>query len=189
MLLTAQIISFVPTFFCTFAKLQTIGISVIVMIKINNNHILAVLVVALSVVCVVCICTPIRFENQQKKREQVVKERLVKIRIAEEQFKKTNGFYADDFGILIREGLLADSLQYVPFCKNTQFALTTTMYTGRSGRQMPLMECGTTYDEYLSGLDKNGIANLVEQATNMGKYPGLKIGDVTTPNDNAGNWE
>ncbi len=159
------------------------------MIKINNNHILAILVVALAVVCVLCITTPIRFEKQQEMREQVVKERLMRIRLAEERFKKENGFYADDFGILIKSGLLADSLQYVPFSEGTQFALMATMFTTKSGRQMPLMECGTTYDEYLMGLDKNGIENLIEKATNMGKYPGLKIGDITVPNDNAGNWE
>ncbi len=157
--------------------------------KINNNHILAVLVVALAVVCVLCVTAPIRFESQQEKREEVVKERLMKIRLAEERYKNANGLYADDFRLLIKRGLLADSLQYVPFSEGTQFSLMTTMYTSKSGHKVPLMECGTTYDEYLNGLNKNGIANLIEKATNMGKYPGLKIGDITRPNDNAGNWE
>ncbi len=157
--------------------------------KISNNHILGILVVALAVVCVLCITNPIRFEKQQESREQVVKERLVQIRLAEERFKNENGFYADDFSTLINSGLLADSLQYVPFTEGTQFALMATMYTSKSGRQLPLMECGTTYDEYLTGLDKRSVSGLIEKATNMGKYPGLKIGDITTPNDNAGNWE
>ncbi|MCD8297841.1 MAG: hypothetical protein LUC88_09745 [Prevotella sp.] len=157
--------------------------------KISNNHILAILVAGLAVVCVLCITSPIRFEKQQEKREQIVKQRLIQIRLAEERFKNANGFYADDFMTLIKSGLLADSLQYVPFTEGTQFVLMATMFTTKSGRQLPLMECGTTYDEYLTGLDKKGIANLIEKATNMGKYPGLKIGDITTPNDNAGNWE
>ncbi|MCD8202851.1 MAG: hypothetical protein LUD48_04355 [Prevotella sp.] len=157
--------------------------------KINNNHILAILVVALAVVCVLCITTPIRFEKQQERREQVVKERLIQIRLAEERFKNAHGYYADDFKTLISSGVLADSLQYVPFTEGTQFALMATMYTTKSGRQLPLMECGTTYDEYLTGLDKHSVSGLIEKATNMGKYPGLKIGDITTPNENAGNWE
>ncbi|MCD8291678.1 MAG: hypothetical protein LUC91_09305 [Prevotella sp.] len=157
--------------------------------KINNNHILAVLVIVLAIVCVISITTPIRFESQQEKREKVVKERLIRIRHAEERFKNSKGVYAEDFRLLIKSGLLADSLQYVPFSGGTQFSLMATMYTTKSGRQLPLMECGTTYDEYLKGLDKKGIANLIDKATNMGKYPGLKIGDITKPNDNAGNWE
>ena len=44
-------------------------------------------------------------------------------------------------------------------------------------------------NQHLSGLDENSIANLIEEANNAGRYPGLKIGDITTPNDNAGNWE
>ena len=51
------------------------------------------------------------------------------------------------------------------------------------------MECYAGYDDYLSGLDAGSIANLTEEANNAGRYPGLKIGDITTPNDNAGNWE
>ena len=54
---------------------------------------------------------------------------------------------------------------------------------------MPLMECGAQYQQYLNGLDENSIANLVEAANEAGLYPGLKIGDLITPNNNAGNWE
>ena len=49
------------------------------MIKISNNHILALIAAMLAITCVMSVCSPIRFERQQAGREQAVKERLVKI--------------------------------------------------------------------------------------------------------------
>ena len=51
------------------------------------------------------------------------------------------------------------------------------------------MECGTTYDVFLQGLDKHVVASLMEDANAAGRYPGLKIGDISEPNGNHGNWE
>lgn len=85
------------------------------MIKISNNHILALIAAMLAITCVMSVCSPIRFERQQAGREQAVKERLVKIRYAEEKYRRTNGTYSGSFDILVREGYLADSLQYIPF--------------------------------------------------------------------------
>ncbi len=157
--------------------------------KISNNIISGILAAALAVTCGLSVYSPIRFDKQRETRERAVKERLVKIRYAEEKYKKANGVYADDFAKLVKGGYLADSLQYIPFTENKKFDLSTNILTGKSGRQIPLMECAAGYEEYLSGLDDNGISNLIEEANNSGRYPGLKIGDVTTPNDNAGNWE
>lgn len=157
--------------------------------KISNNLILGILAATLAVTCGLSVYSPIRFDRQKKIREQAVKERLIKIRYAEEKYRKDNGEYAGDFTKLIKGGYLADSLQYIPFTENKQFTLSTNVLTGKSGRQIPLMECTAGYEEYLSGLNGNSISNLIEEANNAGRYPGLKIGDVTTPNDNAGNWE
>jgi hypothetical protein len=51
------------------------------------------------------------------------------------------------------------------------------------------MECSASFRDYLDGLDENSINNLIEKANNSGNFPGLKIGDLTTDNNNAGNWE
>ncbi|MDO4161097.1 MAG: hypothetical protein Q4D41_11625 [Prevotellaceae bacterium] len=157
--------------------------------KVNNNHILGVLVIALIAICIMSVSSPIRFEKQQSIRERAVKERLIKIRYAEEKYRKANGIYTGDFSVLVNSGLLADSLQYIPYTEKKRFDLVATNQIGKSGRNVPLMECGAKYNDYLSGLDKNSISNLIEEANNAGRYPGLKIGDITTPNDNAGNWE
>ena len=59
----------------------------------------------------------------------------------------------------------------------------------KSGKQIPLMECAAEYTSYLNGLDQRSVDALVQEAIAAGRYPGLKIGDVTTTNNNAGNWE
>jgi hypothetical protein len=59
----------------------------------------------------------------------------------------------------------------------------------RNGNTYPLMQCGARYDEYLYGMDEKQIEQLIVKATIYGHYPGLKIGDINTPNNNAGNWE
>lgn len=158
-------------------------------IKFSKNLILSLLTAALAVVCALSVYAPIRFDRLRAGRERVVKERLVRIRYAQEKYRKQAGTYADSFDTLVRAGLLADSLQYIPFSGGRKFELTVTTQIGKSGRAVPLMECGATYDEYLKGLDANSIANLSDEANVAGRYPGLKIGDITMPNDNAGNWE
>ncbi len=159
------------------------------MMKIRTNHILAAIAILLCVVCATSVYAPINFEKQQARRERAVKERLVKIRHAEENYRRKHGVYAGDFKELTGSGMLPDSLQYVPFTEKRRFDLAATTQISKSGRQVPLMECGAKYNDYLEGLDANSIANLIEQANDAGRYPGLKIGDITTPNDNAGNWE
>lgn len=157
--------------------------------KINRSHILALLAVLLAATCALSVIAPMRFDGQRQEREREVKRRLVKIRHAEEQYRKAHSVYAEDFKLLVESGLLADSLQYIPYTEGKRFELTTSTVTSKSGRDVPTMECGATYNDYLNGLDGNSVANLIEEANNAGRYPGLKIGDITTANDNAGNWE
>ena len=159
------------------------------MARFNMNYVLGALAAALAVTCALSIHAPMRFDDRRAEREQAVKERLVKIRYAEERYRRANGVYTDDFGELVRGGFLADSLQYIPFAGGKKFDIAVNTQTGKSGRQIPLMECGAEYADYLDGLDGNSISNLIEEAETAGRYPGLKIGDLTTPNDNAGNWE
>ncbi len=159
------------------------------MIKIKLNHILSAIVAALCALCVASVCSPIRFGQERQKREAAVKERLTAIRKAEEQFRNRNGVYAGSFGQLAAQDLLADSMQYVPYGGGRTFELTATVSRGATGTMTPMMECGATFDAYLNGLDANRIKELTESANEKGEYPGLKIGDTTTPNDNAGNWE
>lgn len=82
-----------------------------------------------------------------------------------------------------------DSIRYVPFTNGQEFELVTDSFTNASNMVLPLFEARVTNDVYLNGLNKQLIKNMNEDANTIGKYPGLKVGDITAPNNNAGNWE
>lgn len=157
--------------------------------KIKLNYILSAIAAMLLALCVASVYAPIRFDKMKAERETAVKERLVAIRKAQEAYRKANGRYAAKFSQLVDSRLIADSMQTVPFSGGEKFTMTATIHTGKSGIPTPLVECGAEYGTYLKGMDGNRIEELTERAYERGAYPGLKFGDITTPNDNAGNWE
>jgi hypothetical protein len=87
------------------------------------------------------------------------------------------------------KGFNADSLRYVPFGNGIQFEMDTLTQVARSGAPICLLEVKTPYEAYLGDLDKQEIINLKDQQQQLNKYCGLKIGDLETANNNAGNWE
>lgn len=157
--------------------------------KIKINHILSAIAAVLLALCVMSVWRPVRFGSVRSEREAAVKARLMEIRKAEEAYKKLNGSYAGSFRQLVGSRLLADSLRFVPYSEGKEFELTATVHTGKSGTPTSIMECGAPYASYLDGLDENAVREITEEANSRGEYPGLKFGDITQPNDNAGNWE
>jgi hypothetical protein len=87
------------------------------------------------------------------------------------------------------KGFYADSLRYVPFGNGAQFEIATKSDTTKSGAPIYLLEVKTPYTVYLDGLDKQEIINLIDVQQKLGKYPGLMMGSIEMPNNNAGNWE
>ena len=156
--------------------------------KININYILGACALVLFVLCLLSIFQPLHFQQEQARREVAVKNRLMKIRSAEQKYRSHHGVYTGDFTVLVKGKYLADSLQYIPYADGKKFTLSATTIIGKSGKQTPLMECGALYEDYLDGLNEDAIQELTENANNSGTYPGLKIGDITTDNNNAGNW-
>ncbi len=157
--------------------------------RIRHNYILALCAVALAVACVWSVSRPLRFNQEREERETAVKQRLLTIRSAEERYCAQKGEYAADFATLIAAGLLPDSLQFVPYSDGEPFDLSTSARITKSGKVVPLMQCGAQYHQYLKGLDDNSVGNLTDAADAAGRYPGLKVGDLTEDNGNAGNWE
>lgn len=155
----------------------------------RTNIILTICVLALAVLCYLSVSAPIRFGREQAQREESVKHRLLQIRSAEERYRKTTGLYTESFDTLVAHGYMADSLRYIPYSGGQVFSLAVTVQVAKSGRTFPLMECAAPYNSYLDGLDATSVANLTEAANASGRYAGLKIGDIDTPTDNAGNWE
>ena len=61
--------------------------------------------------------------------------------------------------------------------------------TTKSGAPLNLFQAQVAYDVYLGDLDKQQLVNLKDMQEKLGKYLGLKVGDIEQPNNNAGNWE
>jgi hypothetical protein len=85
-------------------------------------------------------------------------------------------------------GFIIDSIAYVPVV-HEPFQLQAVSYMSISKVIIPLFEASTHNDVYLKGLSRQAIVNLNDEHENMNKYQGLKVGSVTQPNNNAGNWE
>lgn len=90
--------------------------------------------------------------------------------------------------LLKRNGFIIDSIQYIPFSGKQKFEMKAII--GKvSGVDVPLFEASAPYDLLLGGLRRQLVVNLNYERTSADKYPGLKVGSVDAPNNNAGNWE
>ena len=80
-----------------------------------------------------------------------------------------------------------DSLKYIPFCgKPIEMEAVTKMV---SGVPVPLFEARVPWRDLLKGMDRQLIINLNAESRDLNRYEGLQVGSITTPNNNAGNWE
>ena len=93
---------------------------------------------------------------------------------------------------LFGPGYNADSLRYIPYAEGDTFLLQSFTNLTRSGTIQYVMECCAPDASFLKNMGRNGdrlIVNRRQLADDMGNYPGLKIGDLSNWNNNAGNWE
>lgn len=90
---------------------------------------------------------------------------------------------------LYPQGYQIDSLAFVPFGNGAKFEVATSVDTTKAGSPQYLFEARTPYEVYLTGINDQELKNLISDMKKMGRYCGLKVGDVEMPNNNAGNWE
>ena len=81
-----------------------------------------------------------------------------------------------------------DSLAIVPFSGGDSIYMASAVKTV-SGVKVPLFEASMPYKSLLKGLDRQLIINLDAEREDTGRFPGLKVGSIDAPNNNAGNWE
>jgi hypothetical protein len=115
-------------------------------------------------------------EKQALKQGLIIRD-TVKASVLEEVFSK-------DFPI--------EKLRIIPFSKGQEFWLQQTTLTTGSGVNVPVFEARAHYTQFLTELQEEygqEIINLNEQLRANDRYPGLKVGSITEPNNNAGNWE
>ena len=100
----------------------------------------------------------------------------------------------DSIEIMVRDtllkgkGALIDSIKFIPFSGGKLIHMESVIRKV-SGIEIPLFEATMSYDDLLKGLDSQLVVNLKAEKEDMGQYPGLKVGDINNPNNNAGNWE
>ncbi|MBQ8361158.1 MAG: hypothetical protein IJX44_04330 [Bacteroidaceae bacterium] len=107
---------------------------------------------------------------------------------------KLEGFSRDTMFVSLKDSLFgkefnADSMAYVPYGKGAKFEMETRVDSTRSGTPLYLFEARTPFEVWLGDLNKQELLNLIDKNEKMGRYCGLKVGDVEEPNNNAGNWE
>jgi hypothetical protein len=90
--------------------------------------------------------------------------------------------------LLKRPGFIVDSIAYIPFSGGKKIVMKSII-AKVSGVDVPLFEAGAPFDYLLQGLERQLIVNLNADRDLQGRYPGLKVGSIDAPNNNAGNWE
>lgn len=81
-------------------------------------------------------------------------------------------------------------LAIIPFSENEKFEMkANNAYFNSNGIQIALFEAKAEYKTYLHDLDRQEVLNITDLQRKLEKFPGLKVGSVDSPNNNAGNWE
>ena len=81
-----------------------------------------------------------------------------------------------------------ESLRTIPYSVGDPVILKSDIKVV-SGVNVPLFEADIPYNSLLKGMDHQLLVNLNYERTDQGRYPGLQVGSIDNPNNNAGNWE
>ncbi len=84
-----------------------------------------------------------------------------------------------------------DKLSIIPFSNGQQFKMgATVLITGAQKIEVPVFCATAEYKTYLSDLGNDQeLINLYDFDSTIGKFPGIKVGSLDTPTNEAGNWE
>lgn len=83
-----------------------------------------------------------------------------------------------------------NELSVIPHSNNEKFNLqVNNEYVNATGIRIPLFEASAPFTTYLYDLNRQEMLNVIDVQNKLEKYPGLKVGSVDEPNNNAGNWE
>ncbi|MFZ2287043.1 MAG: hypothetical protein WAV93_08675 [Bacteroidales bacterium] len=82
-----------------------------------------------------------------------------------------------------------EQLRYVPGTENVEFEMAASRVMTTSMVLVNVFEAYVLNDVFLSDLDRQLVVNYNEQRTKITGFPGMKVGDIRVPNNNAGNWE
>lgn len=87
------------------------------------------------------------------------------------------------------KGYPIEQLRYVPGTDKIEFKMASARVMTTSMVLVNVFEAYVLNDVFLSDLDRQLVVNYNEQRTKITGFPGMKVGDIRVPNNNAGNWE
>jgi len=122
-----------------------------------------------------------------------ISDELLEMGWTEEIAAKEGLITRDTVRIAIKDTLFAadfdaDILWKVPFTEDASFEMATATLNV-SNLEVNVFEAKIHNDILLHGMDRQLVINLNDRMKNQNNFPGVKVGDVIEPNNNAGNWE
>ncbi|MDZ7739862.1 MAG: hypothetical protein U5K32_12505 [Bacteroidales bacterium] len=86
-------------------------------------------------------------------------------------------------------GFPVDSIRYVPYSGGKEFKLEADLVETGSKVKVEVFEASVLNNVFLRGLDEQLIINYNAERKKITGFPGMRVGNVKEPNNNAGNWE
>ena len=108
--------------------------------------------------------------------------------VARHLVKRENVVVAVKDTLLKDHHFVADSLRYIPFSNGDKIEMKAVVKKV-SGVDVPLFEATAPFNSLLKGMNHQLIVNLNAERKETDRFPGLQVGSVDAPNNNAGNWE
>ena len=82
-----------------------------------------------------------------------------------------------------------DHIAVIPYSNGQHYILEVNNTFANKNGIVPLFQASAPYETYLGDLNKQELVNLQDKENKLGHFPGLKVGSIEEPNNNAGNWE
>jgi hypothetical protein len=84
-----------------------------------------------------------------------------------------------------------DQIKYIPYSDSVKFdvKINKNYWNTSANIRIPLFEASALYETYLKDLNHQEVLNKIDMQKKLDKFPGLKVGSIDEPNNNAGNWE
>ncbi len=127
----------------------------------------------------------------KKKNKKITPEQMYELYLQGEKnlvFSISQEIFVKDTLFRSRENFVVDSLRYIPFSGSEKVQFDAVVKRV-SGVNVPLFEAKMPFELLLKGMDKQLIINLKADRKAQDRYAGLMVGSVSSPNNNAGNWE
>lgn len=126
----------------------------------------------------------------KKKRPKITSEQMLELTKTGQRlvFTIENEIPVKDTLFNNRPDFDINTIGLIPFSGGQPVEMASTVKMV-SGVPVPLFEAEMPYKALLSGMDNQLRINLDDERVKTDRYPGLKVGSITAPNNNAGNWE